>query len=73
MGCLLPVVDTHNINCKVIQHHNYTTTYDLHELPESPPSANCETQWLDENVSDSRSYLQYDDSLRSYICWYKLK
>ncbi|XP_070990578.1 uncharacterized protein [Oncorhynchus clarkii lewisi] len=51
VGCLLPVVDTHNINCKVIQHPNYTTTYDLHELPESLPLANCETQWLDENIT----------------------
>ncbi|XP_064802582.1 uncharacterized protein LOC135520741 isoform X2 [Oncorhynchus masou masou] len=48
VGCLLPVVDTHNNNCKVIQHPNYTTTY---ELPESLPLANCETQWLDENMT----------------------
>ncbi|KAM9404689.1 uncharacterized protein ACWYII_028410 isoform 1-T1 [Salvelinus alpinus] len=41
----------YNINCKVIQHPNYTMTYDLHELPESPPLANCETQWLDENMT----------------------
>nr|XP_046188285.1 uncharacterized protein LOC124016998 isoform X2 [Oncorhynchus gorbuscha] len=46
VGCLLPVVD--NINCKVIQHPNYTTTY---ELLESLPLANCETQWLDENMT----------------------
>ncbi|CAB1334604.1 unnamed protein product [Coregonus sp. 'balchen'] len=46
VGCLLPVVGTHNINCKVTQHPNHTTTYDL---PEILPLANCETQWLDEN------------------------